>query len=718
MDYVSHPLIYEGTVEDREYQRVISGTARARNTLVVLPTALGKTVISALVAADLLYSYRGRRVLVMAPTRPLCVQHLETFRRIIRLPEDDFVLLTGRTGATFREAVWAGRPRVVFATPQVVRNDLLAGRMSLEGFGLLVFDECHRSVKEYAYTEIASQYASTPGYPLILGMTASPGSDIERVKAICRSLSVEHVEYRNDDDADVRPYIQPVTVESITVDLPPEYGPVRDALKGMLDERVKWLQARGYLKGAYRGVSRRQLLELGIELRYAAEMSIEEERGPIYAVISRQASALTIFHMIELLEAQGAHTLRAFVDRMADEGGENRGHSAILDDEAFAFVRRFLEGDHAVEHPKVEALRGLLEEQFRGGSGTGSRALVFTQYRDTAAHLVEVLNGVKGIVAERFVGQASRPHDRGLTQDRQGSLIRDLRDGLLNTLVATSIAEEGLDIPQVDLVVFYEPIPSEIRYIQRRGRTGRRAAGRAVILATRDTLDMIYLYVSQGRVERMRGIAQRLNAVLKPVIRPGQRPAPDPLSQGELDQIYSRTASKPEPMSGSALDSEKERLSAMARLVSRAERSIYMKVLEGGTAGTADKALYREMEEEGFSREVVRAAMARLVGAKHVAEAPKAREGTPSAVPSVISIPQKDIPGTRLMSIEVERVEPGRVLVQVDGRWMASLLPENYDGPRELLKRGRSFEALCYLYHDEGGALLLRVRRVVKAGLP
>lgn len=722
MDYVSHPLIYEGTVEDREYQRTISLAARDRNTLVVLPTALGKTVISALVAADLLYSYRGTRVLVLAPTRPLCVQHAETFRRIIRLPEDDFALLTGRTGAAFREAVWGGRPRVIFATPQAVRNDLLAGRMSLEGFGLLVFDECHRSVKEYAYTEIASQYASARGYPLILGMTASPGSDMARVKAVCDSLSVEHVEYRNDDDPDVRPYIQPITVESRAVDLPPEYGPVREALKGMLDERVKWLQARGYLKGPFRWASRRQLLELGIELRYAAEMSIEEERGPIYAVISRQASALTVFHMIELLESQGAHTLRAFVDRMANEAEGNRGHGAILNDDLFAAVRRFLDEGHAVEHPKVEALRALLEEQFRGGSGTGpasgSRALVFTQYRDTAAHLVEALNGVNGILAERFVGQASRPHDRGLTQDEQASIVRDLKEGVVNTLVATSIAEEGLDIPQVDLVVFYEPIPSEIRYIQRRGRTGRRTAGRVIILAARDTLDMAYLRASQGRVERMRGIAQGLNAMLRPVLRHGPRQAPEPLSREELVEIYARTASKPEPFSGSALESEKERLSKMGRLVSRAERSIYMKVLEGGTAGVADAALYEEMVEEGFSQEVIRAAMARLVGEKRLAPAAVAQKGRPTAAHSSISIPQKEIPGTRMMSIEVKGVEPGRVLVQIDGRWMARLLPENYDGPRGLLKRGRSFEALCYLYHDEGGALLVRVRRVVKADLP
>ena len=54
--------------------------------------------------------------------------------------------------------------------------------------------------------------------------------------------------------------------------------------------------------------------------------------------------------------------------------------------------------------------------------------------------------------------------------------------------MATSIAEEGLDIPEVDLVVFYEPIPSEIRYIQRKGRTGRNAAGSVIILAANTLL--------------------------------------------------------------------------------------------------------------------------------------------------------------------------------------------------------------------------------------
>ena len=705
MDYVSHPLIYQESVEDREYQRTISEAAKNRNSLIVLPTALGKTVISALVAVDALYNYRDKRVLVMAPTRPLCMQHLETFRRVMRLPEDDFVLLTGKTQAAFREAVWSGKSRMVFATPQVVRNDLLAKRMTLYGFGLLVFDECHRSVKEYAYTEIASQYAKTSEYPLILGMTASPGSDIERVRNVCESLFIEHVEYRNDEDPDVSPYVQPITVEWKTVDLPPAYQPIRGVLKGMLDERVRWLQSRGYLKGIFKEVSRRQLIELGTELRYAAEMSIEEERGPIYAVISRQASALTVFHMLELLETQGAHTLKAFVERVMDEAERKKSHSVMMREQAFTSLANLLIGESLVEHTKVDALKSMLGDQFT--SSSDSRVLVFTQYRDTATHLVQELDKVTGIRAERFVGQASKLHDKGLTQEEQATIVKDLRKGYLNTLVATSIAEEGLDIPQVDLVVFYEPIPSEIRYIQRRGRTGRKTAGHVVILAAQDTYDMIYLYASQNRVERMKSITQKLNTILRPVLRLKSRPAPVPLSPDDLADIYARTTMKPErAVIVAAQQTEKERLSEMSRLVSRAERAVYMKILEEGMIGIDSEELLSEMEDEGYSREIVKVALSRLVKAKHISDR---KQG-----PSSLSVPLKEIPGTKRMSIEVEKIASGHAIVWVDGKWRARLIPENYPGPRELIKKGRSFEALCSLYHD-GGVLCVNVRQVVQA---
>jgi len=691
--YVEHPLVYPNLVEDREYQRRIVSEARDKNTLVVLPTALGKTIIAALVAADVLYNFRDRRVLVMAPTRPLVIQHKRTFQSVLRLPEDDFSLLTGRVPSYVREGVWRGGSRLVFATPQVVRNDLLNKGLSLGEFGLLVFDEAHRAVKEYAYTEVASQYVRSSSYPLILATTASPGSDLDRVRMVCESLYIEHVEFRRDDDPDVAPYIQPVRVEERVVKLPLAYQPLKDIILGMLRERVSWLRERGYIKSDR--VTRKSLVELGAELRYNLEMSIEEERGRIYQAIMQQSSALTLFHMLEVLETQGAYTLKAFLERLEED--RKRTHTSLLKEDAYNHLLSLLEGRCFVEHPKVLELKSIVSNQLK--TNPDSRILVFTQYRDTATHLVEELNRVEGVRAERFVGQASRLGDRGLTQEQQVSLLEDLRRGHINTLVATSVAEEGLDIPEVNLVVFYEPIPSEIRFIQRRGRTGRRTPGRVIILATQNTLDTAYLRASEKKLEKMRTIAEQLNRILTPVLRAKQKPEPKPLTKEEILTLQ-KIAVRREP---TQIQEEFLKTRMLEREVARAERTLYLKILERGAAKIEDEELYGEMELEGFSRSVVKAALAKLVKKRYLAEEEDR-----------VTIPIKEIPGAKLMKITVEKILPRQAVVWIDDKWRARLLPENYNGPHQLIRRGSTFQALCELYRDSG-ILHVKVRQVVKA---
>lgn len=691
--YASHPLIYPNTIEERLYQRNIASAALDKNTLVILPTALGKTVISALVAADTLYTYRSMRVLVLAPTRPLVMQHKASFQSMIRLPEDQFVLLTGKTHAEYRNTVWSGSSRIIFATPQVVRNDLLSGLLDLKGFGLLVFDECHRSVKEYAYTEVAASYVKSSPYPLILGMTASPGSDIDRVMNVCESLAIEHVEYRSDEDPDVRPYINPVTVEGRTIKLPLQYQPVRDILRGMLDTRIRTLRARGWFKGRGAFVSRRDLLELGSELRYQAEMSIEEERGPIYAAISLQAQAITLFHMLELLDTQGAYALKCFMERLEED--DKRSHAAIIKDGAYASVWELLNGQCYIEHPKLNELKSIVSQQLK--SNPKSRLLIFTQYRDTSTHLVEELNKVDGASAERFVGQASKVRDKGLTQDQQASLIEDLKKGYINILCATSIAEEGLDIPEVDLVIFYEPIPSEIRYIQRRGRTGRRAAGRVIILAAEDTNDMVYLYASRRRTEKMKSITGTLNQRLKPVLGSRVKPPPDPMTPEEVGELE-KSLPKPEVQ----MQRYRE-IRDFERMVGRAEHAVYMRILESGLGGLDDENLYSEMEEEGYTRQIVSAALQRLVKKRNLLENKEGR-----TTPAI-----KSIYGATLMEIDVQKILAGEALVIVDGKLEARLEAFDYNGPRELLKRNARFKALCELYNSSG-VTYVKVRQVVE----
>jgi Fanconi anemia group M protein len=696
--YVEHPLIWPGKVEFRLYQKRIADVASERNTLVILPTALGKTVISALVAANILYNYRDAKILVMAPTRPLVVQHRETFLKILKLREKDTAVLTGRTPADRRTAFWQGEARIFFSTPQVVRNDLLEGRLNLEKFMLLVFDECHRAVKEYAYTDIARIYVSQARYPLILGMTASPGSELSRVQEVCRNLYIERVEFRTEEDPDVKPYIQPIDIEWKRVNLPREYLAIKAHIRGMLDRRLNWLLANGIIKRKPEYVTRKCLIEAGEELRYMLEAeSIEEERGRIFQAIINQSLALTLFHMLELLETQGVHTLKAFMEKVEAERREKQSYAVLTSDPEYRTLKTLV-WSAPPEHPKVELLKQVVRSQLSWKPS--SRIIVFTQYRDTASHLVEQLKGVPGVRAERFVGQASKLNDKGLTQEEQAERIRKLESGELNVLVATSIAEEGLDMPAVDHVIFYEPIPSEIRYIQRRGRTGRKAPGKVTILAANESLDMIYFYASRKRVQKMRRIVETLNLKLPTILRRHSKPAPNPLTPEETAQIE-REAVRIEV---EAVKTEVEAVREFNRKAARAARVAYMKLLEKGAEGLTVEQLMLDPELEWASPNVLKAALGMMVNEELIVEVEAGRYAVASAA--------KPKTG-KVYEVEIEKIYPGSAVVLVNGKWRARLEPSDYEGPVSLIKKNSRFKAVADLYRMNG-VLHIRVKDVVQ----
>jgi Fanconi anemia group M protein len=636
----------------------------------------------------------------MAPTRPLVLQHRNSFLRLLKLREKDTALLTGETYPEYRKVVWDGEARVIFSTPQVVRNDLLEHRFSLENYGLLVFDECHRAVKEYAYTDIAQFYVSQARYPLILGITASPGSDLNRVMDVCRNLYIERVEHRSEEDPDVKPYIQPIEIEWKHVNLPKEYVEIRLQLRSLLDARVNWLRSKGIIKTRPEYVTRRTLLEAGNELRFTLEeSSIEEERSQIFTAIINQSLAVTLFHMIELLETQGLHTLEAFLDKVELEKAEKRSYATLASDPEYARLKTRVES-LPTEHPKADLLKQIVKEQVE--KKPSSRMLAFTQYRDTASHLVEELNAIPNVRANRFVGQASKTLDKGLTQKEQAERIRMLEEGDLNVLVATSIAEEGLDIPAVDHVIFYEPIPSEIRYIQRRGRTGRKAPGKVTILATNESLDMIYLYASKRRTERMKTIAENINMKLQPIVRKRQKPASNPLTPLDLKMLEEEARhaeAKPE-----IAKPEIEALRELDRKVQRASRILYMKLLERGSMGANMDQIASDMGDEGTSLPVLKATVEKMVKQGLITEKDEDRYAVASAARSA---------DEKTYDVTVEKIYPNGAVVTVNDKWKARLTPEEYNGPRALIKKNSRFRATADLYRM-AGTLCIRINEVVE----
>jgi len=698
--YVKASLVWPDKVEARLYQQAIAEKACKKNTLVVLPTALGKTIISALAAALFLYNHKQMRVLVMAPTRPLVLQHRETYMSILQLADEDAAALTGKTPSAYRKQIWDGKARIIFATPQVVKNDLESGSLSLKDFSLLVFDECHRARKEYAYTDVAKKYVEEASWPIILGMTASPGADKKKIAEICEALFIEQIEYRSEEDPDVVPYINPVEVEWKYVDLPNEYRELSRTIRSMLNDRLNWLNRIGVINRKPEYVTRRDLLEAGEELGYRLEETIEEERGPIYSAIVAQSASLTLFHALELLETQGIPTLTSFLERMERESEEKRSYKTIINDPQYVELKRLLNQNTKLEHPKTPLLKEEIENQLK--QHPNSKVLVFTQYRDTASHLVDRLRETGQLSVERFVGQASKQDDPGLSQDEQAELLRDFREGATSVLVATCIAEEGLDIPAVDLVIFYEPIPSEIRYIQRKGRTGRKTAGKAVILAANDTFDIAYLYASRRRVERMRKITSSLNQELNPLMRLGPKPEPDPLTVDEMREIEKHAiVTRLEPQ---LVKPEEENVKKFLRDVDKASRYIWMRAMKAGSQGLLIEDLADQIAEEGVTPAILKAAVEKL---QDIGQLQKIGWDRIATVPSKPS-PQKDT-----YDISVEIIYPGKAVVLINDKWRARITPQDFEGPTNIIKKGARFKARGTFYRD-GDTLCFRVREVIQ----
>ena len=700
-----NPFIRPSRAERRLYQESIAEKACLRNTLVVLPTALGKTVITALVAAHFLNNYRQARVLMMAPTRPLVLQHRESFLEILKIPEDEAIVLTGKTTNTSREAVWRGKVKLVFATPQVVRNDLMHEYVDLREFSLLVFDECHRATRDYAYTYVAKKYMERSPWPIILGTTASPGADRERVEEVCRSLFIEQIEYRSEEDADVMPYINPVQVEWRYVDLPEEYRVLAEGLRGLLRDRLSWLRRMSHLNKNIDYATRKDLLEIGEALRSKIQRSTNSEKGPLYSAIVAQSSALTLFHALELLETQGASTLASFLDKIESAENTKRSYRTIINSPKYLEFKNNFDSFRDIAHPKVRLLVEEIKEQNQ--RNPSSRVMVFTQYRDTATNLVEHLEKKLKIKVERFVGQASKNGDVGLSQDEQSLILKDFESGETKILVATCVAEEGLDIPSVDLVIFYEPVPSEIRYIQRRGRTGRKTSGRAVILAAKDTFDIAYLYSSKRKVEKMRKTAHLLNRELKMLIRPGPKPEPTPLSAEELQELEKESRAR---QGGEIRISEKDEGRDFLSEVERASRKLLIEIMRVGGEGASIELLVKSLAQEEISPNAVNAAINKLENSGQIMRLGWDRVASVSTVS--IHRRSKETDKEDLFRVAVEKVYPGRVVAWINDKWRARILPEDFEGPPQMLKKDSRFTARGSLYREDG-VLCFRVIKIV-----
>ncbi len=490
--------------EPRLYQETIFNTCTTKNTLVVLPTGMGKTNIFLMLAAHRLKLYPQSKILFIGPTKPLIDQYMQVFKNHFEIEEDKMAIFTGLVKPEKRAELWK-TSKIVFSTPQGLENDIIAGRINLEDVSLLGIDEAHRAVGDYAYVWLSQQYHKRAKYARILALTASPGSDLEKIEEVCKNLSIEHIEVRTDKDPDVKPYIKEIDIEWVKVNLPPIFLDIQKLINTIIKERMQKLKKWGVLHrkdSDFKYVNKTELLRLQGELRGRAASGGRD--FVLWNAISVLAEIMKIQHGLELLETQGIVALHAYFEKLQKDAisKKTKAIKRLTSDINYrtALLKTEKLFNEKIQHPKLIELQKIIEKEIKVNKNL--KLIVFNQYRDNAANIVNELNKIDGVRAKLFVGQTKKG-ETGLSQKEQKVVLDKFREGEFNIIVATSIGEEGLDIPKVDLVIFYEPIPSAIRTIQRRGRTGRLEKGRVIMLMTQNTRDVGYRWSAHHKEKRM-----------------------------------------------------------------------------------------------------------------------------------------------------------------------------------------------------------------------
>jgi len=482
-------------VEYREYQsNIINSVAKHGNTLVVLPTGLGKTLIGVALIAKALAE--DKRALIFAPTKPLAEQHYDVLTKMLDINSDRIALLIGSVGKGSRLEA-EQRASVIVATPQTIANDLKSANFSLDDFGVAVFDECHRAVGKYAYTYIANELAVKN--VLIVGLTASPGSRSDKVRALVSTLNIRHIEARMSTDPDVISYVMPKYMHVVRVQQTERIKQIAALLKPIAHESLRSLNKMGLFNVKdFESIPKGRLIALGDTI------SKISAQGFKFGALFSYVKLLNITHAYDLLVTEGIYPFHTYMMTLGAREKKSRAVENLLASKNMISAMQLAQEamKNGEEHAKVQEAISILENY------QGKSAIVFVQYRSTIKMLVSEFRK-KGLAAMPFVGKKE-----GVTQESQRQTISDFRSGRFNILVASSIGEEGLDIPSVDLVLFYEPISNEIRNIQRKGRTGRFRAGDVYVLVTQGTKDEVYLYISAAKEKRMLTVLNGINREL------------------------------------------------------------------------------------------------------------------------------------------------------------------------------------------------------------
>ncbi|KAF9110573.1 hypothetical protein BGX27_006176 [Mortierella sp. AM989] len=575
----------------RDYQYNIIRRALFSNTLVSLPTGLGKTFIAAVVMLNYFRWFPKSKIIFMAPTKPLVNQQIEACFNVCGIPQEETIEMTGQQNSELRREWW-GEKRVIFCTPQVLQNDIKSGICPAEDIVCLVVDEAHRAMGRYAYSEVIRLLEPINKDIRIMALTATPGGDIKTVQKVVQNLKIAKIEMRTEDSMDLQKYVFKRSIQEMVVPCGREVGDIRDKFLKLMRPFLDRLVKQNILRTADPG----QLSRFTILQGRDAYLAEHPQHSAAKSFIMKQVGiCMGLVHAYELLTVHGIRPFFANMDPFSNNNNNNnastsnptgvRGTGAKRkygdndpdkdDDNKPSLARKAMEeipefirmmdsirtkmkNPGFSSHPKLERLVGVVVQHFvdhqdqndalvkaRAISAESTntetseddalletRVMIFANYRESVEEISRVLELHRPLVkVQSFIGQATAKGKKGISQKEQQKVVADFQKGQHNVLVATSIGEEGLDIGDVDLIICYDSHSSPIRMLQRMGRTGRKRKGKICLLLAEGQEEQKYRRSQTSYKAVQRAIAQGHHIQYYPysprILPPGTPPTCD-----------------------------------------------------------------------------------------------------------------------------------------------------------------------------------------------
>ncbi|KRZ18478.1 Fanconi anemia group M protein [Trichinella zimbabwensis] len=541
--------IYPSNVPLRQYQYEIAAKALYYNTLVTLPTGLGKTLIAAVVMYNFYRWYPSGKIVFMAPTKPLVAQQVEACYKIMGVPNEAVAEMTGCKNPASRKLEWETK-RMFFLTPQVFLNDLSRLACPVTDVKCLVVDEAHRATGNHAYCQVINEMIKYGSHFRVLALSATPGSDLKMVQQVIENLLIANLEIRSEDSAELQQYTHNRAIKKIVVPFEPVLVTVAEKYINVLQAYFDRLsQERVLTLRKLENYSKWQILQERDKYR-ANTNANSRDRSRIESLFH---GAISLYHGYELMTMHGFKSLFNYLtDKVIGDQATPRLRQQLSCNcefvEAYQTLRQTFDSNEQIlkatqskfasidfnyseedwnnriletlqlaktSHPKMVKLIEILLDHFQKNKEKqlSTRVIVFSSYRDSVSEITEMLNNLRPLIkAMKFVGQSyGRSTSKGISQKKQLEVVKEFQRGCYNTLVSTCVGEEGLDIGEVDLIVCYDSPTSPIRLVQRMGRTARKREGEILILVTKGKEQNMQSHSESTKNRIHRAIGARTN---------------------------------------------------------------------------------------------------------------------------------------------------------------------------------------------------------------